>query len=966
VEKCHLPESLNRRAYFDPVELLCRVLWSFVFFVPLFASEARGASVPSTTTLQTLANPSILGQSLSLTATVFPSIATGTVTLFDGVQILGVSRVAGGQAVLTTTLLASGTRKLKALYSGDATYLPSASTSFLQTVSALAARGFHPAMNAGSVNSPGPVAVGDFNGDGRADLAVIATLDSNISVFLGKGDGTFEAPVNFPVGTTPLSVAVGDFNGDGFADLVVANRDSNNVSVLLGKGNGTFQPATNYQVGSGPDSVQVADFNGDGRSDLAVANTNSNNVSVLLGNGDGTFQTAATYAVGLSPLLIAVGDFNGDGFADLAAPNRDTNTVSVLLGKGDGTFQPAVAYSVGSVPEAVAVGDFNGDGFADLAVNNFGGDNVSVLLGNGDGTFRAAINYPVGTSPDSVVVGDFNGDGLTDLAVTNESDNNVSVLLSNGDGTFQTALNYSVGSGPVPMAVGEFNGDGRTDLVVPNFNANNVSVLLAGAVAADLNVTKVHTGNFVQGQIGATYTITVGNVGQSPTAGVVNVVDTLPNGLSATAIAGTGWNCTLSSLTCTRSDALDEGAKFPAITLTVNIANNAPASVTNTATVSGGFEVNLANDVATDVALVTAVLPPTITTSTLLALGSVGVTYSQTLSASGGSPPYNWSLASGALPNGLILSASGVITGTPIEQGSSTFVVRVTDSALVSAVQTFSLTVGAAPSVGPIVANGGVLNAASFAKDSSGLGLPVAPGSLVSIFGTFPGATAASAPSVPDPTSLGGVSVTFGGVTAPLLSTVINGSSGFINAQVPFEVLAGAQTLATVNVVVTVNGIPSQPEPVEIVPAAPGIFTIPPDGQHNAILVFVDPADNIVKIASSLASSSIGFPTAPIPRGQSGFFYATGLGAMTPAVADGDGGLGDLAIAHPANATPIVLVGGVTASVQFAGQAPGFPGVNQINIIVPNNAPIGDAVSLQVQTADGDIISTLGATVAIR
>jgi uncharacterized protein (TIGR03437 family) len=266
----------------------------------------------------------------------------------------------------------------------------------------------------------------------------------------------------------------------------------------------------------------------------------------------------------------------------------------------------------------------------------------------------------------------------------------------------------------------------------------------------------------------------------------------------------------------------------------------------------------------------------------------------------------------------------------------------------------------------PSIATGGVLNGASFAKNSSGLGSPVAPGSLVAIFGSFSGASLATADSVPFSTALGNVSVTFNGVPAPLELVSPAGAFPFVTAQVPFEALPAGQTSATVNVVVTVNNVTSAPEQTTIVSAAPGVFTIPPTGQANGIFVFVDPTDNIAKIAApASASASIGYPTAPVPRGTAGFFYATGLGAMTPPVSDGDGGVNP-PVTHNANATPIILVGGITAQVQFAGQAPGYPGVAQINIVIPQGAPTGSAVPLQIQTADGSITSTAGATIAIQ
>src|SRR2546422_886081 len=160
---------------------------------------------------------------------------------------------------------------------------------------------------------------------------------------------SFIAPGDFPVGTHPQSVAVGDFNGDGRPDLAVANFGSNTVSVLLGIGDGSFQPARTFAAGTSPLSVAVGDFNGDGRPDLAVANFGSNTVSVLLGIGDGTFQPALTFAAGTQPVFVAVGDLNGDGRPDLAVANTGSDNVSVLLGIGDGTFQPALTLDRKSV-----------------------------------------------------------------------------------------------------------------------------------------------------------------------------------------------------------------------------------------------------------------------------------------------------------------------------------------------------------------------------------------------------------------------------------------------------------------------------------------------------------------------------------------------------------------------------------------------------------------------------------------
>jgi hypothetical protein len=254
-----------------------------------------------------------------------------------------------------------------------------------------------------------------------------------MSILLDNGNGTFGAAANFAAGNGPRSVAIGDFNRDGRQDLAVANSLSNNVSILLGNGNGTFGAATNFAAGDGSRTVAASDFNGDGREDLAVANFNSDNVSILLGNGNGTFGAATNFAAGDGPISVVIGDFNRDGRQDLAVTNLNSDNVSVLLGNGNGTFGAATNFAVGDGPQLMAVGDFNRDGRHDLVVANAFSDDVSILLGNGNGTFEATTNFTVGDTPISVAIGDFNGDGRQDLAVLNQVDDNVSILL-NGTG----------------------------------------------------------------------------------------------------------------------------------------------------------------------------------------------------------------------------------------------------------------------------------------------------------------------------------------------------------------------------------------------------------------------------------------------------------------------------------------------------------------------------------------------------
>jgi predicted outer membrane repeat protein len=456
----------------------------------------------------------------------------------------------------------------------------------------------------GAGTRPYSVAVGDFNGDGKPDLAVANSGSDNVTILLGDGNGGFTEPAGSPVGTgsTPLSVAVGDFNGDGKPDLAVANSGSGNVTILLGDGSGGFSQPAGSPVGTGtyPISVGMGDFNGDGKLDLAVANEFSDNVTILLGDGSGGFTEAAGSPVsaGSLPGYVTVGDFNGDGKPDLAVANQGSGNVTILLGDGSGAFTEAAGspLSAGLTPRSVAVGDFNGDGKPDLAVPNAISENVTILLGDGSGAFTEAVGSPVraGSRPVFVAVGDFNGDGKPDLAVADDLSHNVTIFLGDGSGGFSQPAGSPVGAGTQPesVAVGDFNGDGKPDLAVANEFSDNVTILLNTCTANRPPVAQCHDVTVSAGA-DCTADASIDNGSFDPDAGDTITLTQSPAGpyplgvttvtLTVTDNHGASNNCTATVTVVDTTPPVPNVASLPGVSGQCSATLTAPQATDNCA-----------------------------------------------------------------------------------------------------------------------------------------------------------------------------------------------------------------------------------------------------------------------------------------------------------------------------------------------------------------------------------------------
>jgi hypothetical protein len=294
---------------------------------------------------------------------------------------------------------------------------------------------------------PESVVLADVNGDGNLDIITAnfygAFSGGNITVWLNDGHGNFTGPIStFLPDPYNYGLAVGDFNGDGKLDVAVTSFYDWNVDVAYGNGDGTFTFNNSYSTGFGsyPEGIAAGDLNHDGHLDLATANfygafNGSGSVSVFLNNGDGTFAAAAPYNASAYNYRIAIGDDKGTGFPDIATTNYYYWTVTTLENNGNGTFTTGNSYNTGPYPQGVTFADVNSDGKLDLLTANyynssFSAGSVSVFLGKGDGTYNAATNYDTGYGTQGVAAADVNGDGFVDLGTANQGSNTETVLLN--------------------------------------------------------------------------------------------------------------------------------------------------------------------------------------------------------------------------------------------------------------------------------------------------------------------------------------------------------------------------------------------------------------------------------------------------------------------------------------------------------------------------------------------------------
>jgi hypothetical protein len=333
---------------------------------------------------------------------------------------------------------------------------------------------------------------GDFNSDGKPDLIVVSrSLVENYGIYLmiGRGDGTFEAPVQVLAPAFGTSLGAADVNGDGSFDLVFQTVE--NIWTLPGAGDGTFgPPILSPQALSGAPPLLV-DLNHDGHIDRVVA-SQDDGVLVSLGLGDGRFDAPRLLPLGARIARVVAGEVDGDGNIDLLAANIgrpdafDGAVVTVLFGAGDGTFGRRLDVPVGTTPGSIATLDGNGDGVLDIAASSYATAILSIAIGSGGAAFLPTTNYATaGLNTADTAPADVNGDGRQDIATCGAA-NMLSVFVNAG-GTFAQRTDIPAASYCNSLAVADFNLDGRPDLAVNYFAASGTVSIFLNTTAAPID-----------------------------------------------------------------------------------------------------------------------------------------------------------------------------------------------------------------------------------------------------------------------------------------------------------------------------------------------------------------------------------------------------------------------------------------------------------------------------------------------
>ncbi len=559
---------------------------------------------------------------------------------------------------------------------------------------------------------------GDFNNDGKPDLATVNASDRTVSLLLNQGNGAFGAKTDFPTGADPVRLVAGDFNNDNKLDLVTTNFGASTFSLLLGNGAGGFAPKTDTATAAGPFALAAGDFNRDNKLDLVVGyagQTMPNFVSYFPGNGNGTFGTRVDLTAGRAHEELAVADFNADNNPDIAVANINDNSVSILLGNGTGTFAPKRDTALGFNPAALDVADNNGDGKLDLLVSAFFDNKLRLLPGNGDGSFGARVELtlppPPSTAAESAAQAQVrsslglavpNGPlahgknfkcalppittstapatGNNGLLPATPSDNpKPPDILANFNASrfailqWQNRFNFAEPqyiTQPTPtdfFGLFDLNGDKACDIISSDIQGNKIWVF-QHKLREPCPTIRFSLSALPEARIGLPYPVfgILANGGAPPYSFVITGGN-LPPGLSFADAFGTG-----------RISGTPTQAGVYTFTVTAIDENGCAGAQNFTLTVRACPPITISPDT-----------PHNATWTT---------TYNLALSATGGDPPYTFAVSGGNRMTMLSINArTGALSGHAVEVGQNNFTVTATDSFGCTGTKNYSILVNPLP-----------------------------------------------------------------------------------------------------------------------------------------------------------------------------------------------------------------------------------------------------------------------------
>ncbi len=821
----------------------------------------------------------------------------------------------------------------------------------------------------------GEIVSADFNGDGIADLAVCILPNAppgNVAVLLGKGDGTFGKAVLYPAGPGPIALAAVDLNGDGKMDLAVTNTiyasltSTGTIDVLMGKGDGSFAAPVVYNAGQTPTSLIATDLNGDGKPDVAALDSQqgskSDQLLVLLNDGTGTLKgTLPALVTGTYFGSLSYSDLNHDGKTDLLIADQRGSTLTVTMGNGDGTFQTPEPYvavagpasagiiplgdgntavltgdaisnnivmyfvapdgTVGSAPvqtvgtslSASAVSDLNGDGKADIVVADQGGNRLFVVLNSGSAGFASPVAYGVSSSPGGLAIADVNGDGKPDLLVSDT--NGIEVLPGKGNGTFGTVQTSGVagaGAGLMGLAVADFNGDGKPD-VATSLSTGQVTVGVGQG-----------NGTFTQGATislpGASSPVAIlsGDFNRDGKADLAVIYDLATGGALAillgkgdgtfqapAVIALPGYGRALAAGDLNKDGKLDLIAGVQETTgmqALVLLGNG-----------DGTFQAPLANLTGTGLASISVVDVDGDGNPDLLLGDCCGLTEATYLLGKGDGTFQ----AEFAFPSGPNPSYFGV--GDFNGDGKPDLAIAGNNhghGTLVVLLNNFAST-----------------GAATVVSAANPNATAITPGSLATAYGADLATGTAGSTTAPWPASFGGSSVSIvdaaGATTAAPLVYV---SAAQVNFLVPSTVAIGRATVT----ITSGDGTQSVAQ-VQVGAVAPGVFTLNGAGLAAAVGILVSASGAQTAEQVYAVNSAGAYVAAPISLGSASDqlvieLFGTGIAAA------GTSGV-------------TVTVAGVNLPVAYAGRQGTVDGLDQVNFVLPQSLAGKGAVSIQLTAA---------------